>query len=105
VAETTAEAAIMESTAAKFEGTRDSLSSMLSRLMNELQVLESAWKGRAGRSFTQVRDAYQANQQKLESALGETATAIRNSGTTYTSTDDEASSKVGGINTGLSLPL
>jgi len=95
----------MESTAAKFEQTEESLRSMLQRLLGELEILQTTWQGRAGRSFTQVRDAYDANLKKLSAALAETATAIRNSGTTYTNTDDEASSKVGGINTDLSLPL
>ena len=95
----------MESTAGKFEQVQEGLDSMLSRLLGELEILQTAWQGQAGKSFTQVRDAYQANQKKLSAALAETATAIRNSGTTYTSTDDESSSKVSGINTGLSLPL
>jgi WXG100 family type VII secretion target len=95
----------MEATAGKFEQAREGLDSMLTRLLGELEILQSHWKGRAGSSFTQVRDAYQANQKKLSLALGETATAIRTSGQTYTSTDDESSAKVGGINTNLSLPL
>lgn len=95
----------MDSTASKFLSTQESLNSMLSRLLNELEILQTHWRGRAGRSFTSVKEAYQANQNKLSAALGETATAIRTSGTTYTSTDDEASTKVGGINTSVSLPL
>jgi WXG100 family type VII secretion target len=95
----------MDSTAAKFEQTEEGLRSMLSRLLGELEILQSHWQGRAGRSFTQVRDAYDANLKKLSAALAETATAIRNSGSTYTNTDDEASSKVGGINVSMNLPL
>lgn len=105
MAQTAAEAAVMESTAAKFEQTEEALRSMLSRLLGELEILQSHWKGRAGTSFTQVRDAYDANLKKLSAALSETATAIRNSGTTYTSTDDESASKVGGIDTSMNLPL
>jgi WXG100 family type VII secretion target len=105
VAQTAAEAAIMESTAGKFEQVQEGLDSMLTRLLGELEILQTHWQGRAGRSFTQVKEAYQANQRKLSAALGETATAIRNSGTTYTATDDESSSKVSSINTSVSLPL
>jgi ESAT-6 family protein len=105
MAQTAAEAQVMESTAGKFEQVRDGLGSMLSRLMNELEVLQTAWQGQAGRSFTQVKEAYQANQKKLETALGETANAIRTSGRQYTSTDEEASGRVSGINTSVSLPL
>lgn len=95
----------MESTAAKFDQSGDSLDSMLTKLLNELEVLQTAWKGRGGSSFTSVRDAYQANQKKLRAALGETATAIRTSGTNYTAVDDESAGKVGGINTTMNLPL
>lgn len=95
----------MESTASKFEQVQEGLDSMLSRLLGELEILQTHFVGRAGTSFTQVKQAYQENQKKLSAALGETASAIRSSGTTYTSTDDEAASKVGGINTSVSLPL
>jgi len=95
----------MESTAAKFEQTEEGLRSMLQRLLGELEILSSHWQGRSGRSFTQVRDAYDANLKKLSVALAETATAIRNSGTTYTTTDDESANKVGGIRSDISLPL
>jgi WXG100 family type VII secretion target len=105
VAQTAAEAAVMESTATKFESTRESLDSMLSRLLGELEILSSHWQGQSGRKFTDVKMAYEANQKKLSSALGETALAIRNSGTTYTSTDETSSASVGSINTNLSLPL
>lgn len=78
---------------------------MLSRLIRELEGLHSAWQGAGGRSFTQVREAYQANQKKLSNALQETATAIRTSGQQYTATDEQSSSRVNNINTGLNLPL
>ena len=95
----------MESTAAKFEQANDSLQTMLNRLMNELEVLQTAWQGSGGRSFGQVKEAWAANQKKLQEALRETATAIRTSGKQYTATDEESSSRVSGINTGISLPL
>jgi len=95
----------MESTAGKFDQVHDSLDQMLSRLLNELEVLQSSWQGRAGRSFQQVKDAYQTNQRKLGTALAETSAAIRSSGTNYTASDEESSSKVSGINTGMNLPL
>jgi WXG100 family type VII secretion target len=95
----------MESVAGKFETVHDSLDAMLSRLINELQVLETSWVGKAGTSFTAVRDAYQVNQRKLGQALAETAVAIRTSGTNYTATDDASSSKVSNIDTTVNLPL
>jgi len=95
----------METTAQKFEGVDDSLNSMLSRLLNELEALRTGWQGQAGRSFEQVKQAYEANQRKLSTALRETATAIRSSGTNYTATDEESSSRVGNISTSVNLPL
>lgn len=95
----------MESTANKFEGVDEGLNSMLSRLMNELEVLQTSWQGAGGRSFTQVKEAYQANQKKLSMALRETASAIRSSGSNYTATDESSSSRVNSIDTGMNLPL
>ena len=105
MAGTEAEAAIMESAASKFERVDESLQSMLTRLMGELESLQSAWKGAGGNSFTNVKMAYQENQKALSRALRETATAIRTSGQQYTATDDEQSTMVGGINTSVTLPL
>jgi WXG100 family type VII secretion target len=105
VAQTSAEANIMASTAAKFDQTEEGLRSMLQRLLNELEILGTHWVGQSGRSFTQVKEAFEGNMKKLSAALSETATAIRNSGTTYTSTDDESAGKVGGIDTSINLAL
>lgn len=95
----------MESAASKFEDVNDSLQGMLTRLMNELEALQTAWQGAGGSSFTQVKIAYEANQKKLSEALRETATAIRSSGQNYTASDEESKSRVSGINTSVSLPL
>lgn len=95
----------MESAAGKFESVNESLQGMLTRLMNELQALQSAWKGAGGTSFEQVKQAYEGNQKKLSEALRETATAIRTSGKQYTATDEDARAMVGGINTQVNLPL
>lgn len=95
----------MESAAGKFESVNESLQGMLTRLMNELQALQSAWQGAGGKSFEQVKQAYEGNQKKLSEALRETATAIRTSGKQYTATDEDARAMVGGINTSVNLPL
>ncbi|HCT80331.1 MAG TPA: WXG100 family type VII secretion target [Micromonosporaceae bacterium] len=105
MAQTAAEAAVMESAAGKFESVNESLQGMLTRLMNELQALQSAWQGAGGKSFEQVKQAYEGNQKKLSEALRETATAIRTSGKQYTATDEDARAMVGGINTSVNLPL
>jgi WXG100 family type VII secretion target len=105
VANTRAEAAVMESTASKFESVNDSLQGMLRRLMSELEVLQTAWVGSGGRSFTQVKEAWAADQERIQRALLETATAIRSSGQQYTASDTEAASRVAATNRGVNLPL
>jgi WXG100 family type VII secretion target len=95
----------MEATAAKFEGVNDSLQSMLSTLMSELSVLQTAWQGQGGRSFEQVKQAWERDQKAIQQALLETATAIRTSGQQYTASDDEAASRVSASNRGINLPL
>src|SRR5215218_9311130 len=103
MAQTQAEAAMMESSAGKFDRVDDSLQTMLTRLMNELEALQTAWRGAGGSSFTQVKLAYEQNQKALSRALRETASAIRSSGSNYTSTDQDSSSMVSGINTSVTL--
>lgn len=95
----------MEQTAAKFEAVNNSLQGMLTRLMSELEVLQTAWQGAGGRSFTQVKQAWQQDQQAIQRALQETATAIRTSGQQYTASDSEAANRVAATNTGVQLPL
>ena len=95
----------MEATASKFEAVNDSLQSMLSRLMSELEVLQTAWKGAGGRSFEQVKQQWATDQQAIQRALTETAAAIRSSGQNYSVSDSEAASRVAATNRGINLPL
>lgn len=105
MSQTQAQAAIMENTAAKFEATNDSLQGMLKRLMDELSVLQSAWQGAGGRSFEQVKLAWEGDQQKLQQALRETATAIRTAGKQYTAADDDAAGRMKTIHSGGGVQL
>lgn len=105
VSQTQAEAAVMEQTATKFESVDQSLQSMLSSLMGELEVLQSAWRGAGGRSFEQVKQQWSQDQSAIHRALRETASAIRTSGQQYDSTDSEASGRVAATNRGIQLPL
>jgi WXG100 family type VII secretion target len=95
----------MAKTAGQFDSVGQSLDNMLSRLMGELTVLESAWVGSGGRAFTQVKAAWETQQRQIQRALTETAAAIRTSGTTYSSTDDESASRVNATNRSVNLPL
>lgn len=95
----------MEQTAAKFEQVNESLQGMLSGLMSELEVLQSAWQGQGGRSFEQVKVQWAQDQKALSTALAETATAIRTSGVNYTASDSDASARVASTNHGIQLPL
>ena len=103
--ETQAQAAVMESTARKFERANHELDGMLSRLLSELEVLRTAWRGAGGRSFEEVKRIWSDDQRMLHRALGETATAIRTAGRGYTTSDDDAAHRVAVSHRGVNLPL
>lgn len=105
VSQTQAEAAVMQQSAAKFEQVDQSLQSMLSSLMGELEALQTAWRGAGGRSFEQVKQQWSQDQAAMQRALRETATAIRTAGQQYDASDSEASSRVAATNRGIQLPL
>ncbi|MFG2047612.1 WXG100 family type VII secretion target [Micromonospora sp. NPDC048935] len=106
MSQTQAEAAVMQQTAAKFEQVDQSLQSMLTGLLAELQVLQQAWRGAGGRSFEQVKQQWSQDQAALHRALRETAGAIRTAGRQYDVSDDEVASRVAGTNRGgIQLPL
>ena len=91
----------MAQVACKFEDVQRSLQSTLTALMREVEAVKQEWQGRGGTSFDQVSRAWAEDQGRLLRALGETAGAIRTAGTVYTSTDDSAAGRLGGI----ALPL
>ncbi|WP_329106531.1 WXG100 family type VII secretion target [Micromonospora sp. NBC_01699] len=105
MSQTQAEAAVMQQTAKKFEEVDQSLQSMLSSLMSELEGLQQTWRGAGGRSFEQVKQQWANDQAKLGRALRETAGAIRTSGQQYDASDSEAASRVANTNRGITLPL
>lgn len=105
MSETSAQAAVMEQTASKFETTNGDLQTMLRNLLSQLEILQTAWQGRGSRSFHDVKQRWADDQAKLQNALLETAGAIRSSGRNYDSTDSEASSRMNSISGGPSLPL
>lgn len=106
VSRTQAEAAVMQQTAQKFEQVDQSLQSMLSSLLSELEVLQTAWKGAGGRSFEQVKQQWAQDQRAIGQALRETASAIRTSGQQYEASDSEAQSRIAATNRGgIQLPL
>ena len=105
VSQTQAEAAVMQQTAAKFEQVDQSLQTMLSSLMGELETLQQAWRGAGGRSFEQVKQQWAQDQAAMRRALRETAGAIRTAGQQYEASDSEAASRVATTNRGIQLPL
>jgi WXG100 family type VII secretion target len=105
VSQTQAEAAVMRQTATKFEQVDQSLQSMLSALLAELEALQQAWQGAGGRSFEQVKQQWARDQAAMQRALRETAGAIRTSGQQYDMSDSEAASRVATTNRGIQLPL
>jgi WXG100 family type VII secretion target len=105
VADTTAQAAVMESAAGKFEDSNTQLQQMLTSLLAELSALQTAWRGAGGAAFEQVKQRWEEDQRKLQQALTETADAIRTAGRGYTSTDTAAADRVGATHGGHQLPL
>lgn len=106
VSQTQAEAAVMAQTAAKFDQVNSSLTTMLSKLMSDLSVLQTAWVGSGGRAFEAVKNQYQRDLADVNKALADTAEAIRTSGVSYDNTDTSAArlvTKSGGG--GYDLPL
>ena len=106
VSQTQAKSADMAKAAAQFEEVNNSLTRMLTKLMHELSVLQTAWVGSGGTAFENVKNQYQRDLAQLNKALADTAEAIRTSGVSYDHTDSSAASAVaksgGG---GYSLPL
>lgn len=105
MAETRASADEMASAAAKFDEVNSDLQKMLSDLMNDLSMLSGSWKGLGAAAFEQVKQEYSADLRSLNNALAETAEAIRTSGTSYTTSDTEAASRVAKTGGTFSLPL
>ncbi|GIF76620.1 WXG100 family type VII secretion target [Asanoa siamensis] len=105
MSQTQAQAAVMQQTAARFEQVDQSLQSMLTNLMAELAVLQTAWRGAGGRSFEQVKQQWGQDQAAMQRALRETAGAIRTAGRQYEATDSEAASRIATTNRGIQLPL
>jgi WXG100 family type VII secretion target len=94
VSGTQAEAAVMAQVASRFDDVHRSLSTALSNLMREVELVRQDWQGSGGTSFQQVSAAWAADQKRLLDALSETATAIRTAGKVYTATDDAAASRM-----------
>ena len=106
VAQTKADSGSMASAAVNFDAVNSSLTSMLNKLMSDLSMLNSAWKGMAAGEFEKVKSQYAKDLSDLNRALGETAEAVRTSGVSYDASDSAAASRVtksgGG---GYTLPL
>jgi WXG100 family type VII secretion target len=102
---TSASAAVMERSAARFEQVDEALQGMLTRLMGDLEVLRGQWQGSGGRSFTQVTQSWAADQRALQRALLQTAAALRTAGRGYRASDDEAALRLARTGAHLELPL
>ena len=102
---TQSESSVMATTANKFDTVNQDLQSMLSQLMNELSVLQSAWRGAGAQAFQQVQHQYQLDLKALNQALSATAQAIRDSAHGYDTTDSAAADRVTKSGGSFSLPL
>jgi WXG100 family type VII secretion target len=106
VAQTKTETAMMATAATNFDAANSSLTTMLNKLISDLSMLSSGWKGRAADEFENVKAQYEKDLSDLNRALADTSEAIRTSGVSYSASDSEAASRVtktgGG---GYTLPL
>ena len=102
VSSTQAQAAVMAQVAARFDDVQASLRSTLTNLLREVESVRADWQGSGGDSFQQVTAAWGNDQQRLLTALAETATAIRTAGRVYTAADDSAAQR---MSSSISLPL
>jgi WXG100 family type VII secretion target len=105
VSTTQAQEQVMRATAARFNEVNADLQRMLRQLMGELEGLQTAWQGRGGESFTQVKLRWSEDQQALHEALAQTAESIRVAAGAYSSTDDSAATVVSAAGGGRILPL
>ena len=105
MAQTQANADLMATTAGRFESVNSSLTAMLSDLMNDLSMLQSAWKGMAAGEFERVRTQYAKDLRDLNRALLDTSESIRASGAGYSASDSAAASRVTKSAGAFKLPL
>jgi WXG100 family type VII secretion target len=105
VSQTQAQTTEMARTAGKFDTANSSLTSMLNRLMSDLSVLSSTWKGMAATEFENVKSQYAQDLKTLNQALADTSESIRASGVGYDVSDSEAAARVTKSGGGYTLPL
>jgi WXG100 family type VII secretion target len=103
--QTQSNAAVMAQTANKFRSTNGELSSMLTRLMNELESLRAGWRGQGAQAFDNARMHWGTDMDQLHRALDETANAIEKAGTFYTSSDSESANRLKAFQGGATVKL
>jgi len=89
-----ANAATMVKSEKDVDGVADRLTATLTSLMNELTPLQSAWVGRGGTSFQQVRERFDQDMARLNRSLRSLAEAVGSSGRNYTVSDEEMRSEM-----------
>lgn len=87
----------MATVSQKFGNSASDLGQTLRSLMNDLQVTQTAWQGRSGRSFGEVKNTFEANMNSLVRALTDTSAAIKQASVTLDATDDDAASSMNSV--------
>ena len=87
----------MAAVSQKFGNSASDLDQTLRSLMNELQITQTAWQGRSGRSFGEVKATFEANMNSLVRALTDTSAAIKKASVTLSATDDDVASSVNAV--------
>jgi len=86
--------ALMVKTGADVDAVANQLTSMLNGLMNELTPLQDQWRGAGGSSFQAVRNRFDSDMARLNTALRSIAEAVESSGKDYEVSDTEMQSEV-----------
>jgi WXG100 family type VII secretion target len=85
---------VMSKAAQDVNGVAERLNGMLNRLMNELAPLSTAWVGQGGSSFQAVKERFDADMLKLNTALAAISHAVGSAGVDYGVSDAESQSEV-----------
>ncbi|CAM3358151.1 WXG100 family type VII secretion target [Stackebrandtia soli] len=84
----------MESVAADFEGLAEELAGDAQALMNSLAPMEQDLVGKAGTTFTNIKNTVQENLTVINRALDDIAVGIRTTGREMDASDEQSDSSL-----------
>ena len=87
---TMVDAAVLVEVATRCDDAAAGLRALLGGLLGRLESGRAAWQGEGGRTFDEVRAAWEDDQETLVAALADTAVMLRATAARYAATDDDA---------------